>query len=127
MVLWNPLCADPQGVTVIAGGGGEKPEGFIDLDGPVGMVLAADRDTRESAISQTQPAHYPPAHHNSCLVPAQGLGCSCTIRHEEEEEEEENSEGRDRAPVTRTGWGLSSDTGYFSVVTRRGISVRSVA
>lgn len=32
---------------------------FIDLDGPVGMVLTADRDTREPAISQMQPAHYP--------------------------------------------------------------------
>lgn len=43
---------------------------FIDLGGPVGMVLTADRDTRELAISQMQPAHYPQAHDNSCLVPA---------------------------------------------------------
>lgn len=51
---------------------------FIDLNGPVGIVLTADRDTREPAISQTQPAHYPRAHDNSCLVPAQGQGCKWT-------------------------------------------------
>lgn len=53
-------------------------QSIIDLDGPVGMVLTADRNTREPAITQTQPAHYPRAHDNSCLVPAQGQGCSCT-------------------------------------------------
>lgn len=50
---------------------------FIDLDGPVGTMLTTARDTREAAISQTQPAHYRTAHDNSCLVPAQGQGCSC--------------------------------------------------
>lgn len=50
----------------------------IDLDGPVGIVLTEDTDTREPAIRQTQPAHYPWAHDNSCLVPPQGQGCSCS-------------------------------------------------
>lgn len=74
---------------------------IIDLDGPVGRVLTADRDTREPAISQTQHAHYPRAHDNSCLVPAQGQGCNCTYYvmtrtgGGQEEEEEEKSEGRD--------------------------------
>lgn len=56
------------------------------------MVQTADRETRELAISQMQPAHYPRAHDNSCLVPTQGQGWEVNLlRHEEKE----NSEGRD--------------------------------
>lgn len=93
---------------------------FIDLDGPVGMVLTADRDTREPAISQTQPAHYPRAHDNSCLVPAQGQGCNCTYYvMKRRRGGEQWREGfywdvsqciivhrANRLPVTRSGWGL---------------------
>lgn len=69
-------------------------QSIIDLDGPVGRVLTADRDTREPAISQTQHAYYPRAHDNSCLVPAQGQGCNCTY-NVMKREEEENCEGRE--------------------------------
>ncbi len=93
---------------------------FIGLDGPVGMVLTADRDTREPAISQTQPAHYPRAHDNSCLVPAQGQGCNCTYYvMKRRRGGEQRREGfywdvsqciivhrANRLPVTRSGWGL---------------------
>lgn len=51
---------------------------FPDLNGPVGITLTADRDTRGPAISQTQPAYYPLAHDSSCLVPAQRQGCKWT-------------------------------------------------
>lgn len=91
---------------------------FIDLDGPVGMVLTADRTIREPAISQIQPAHYPQAHDNSCLVPAQGQGCDCTEYVMSRGGGEQWREGfyRDvsqciivhranRQPVTRSGWG----------------------
>lgn len=93
---------------------------IIDLDGPVGMVLTADKDTREPAISQTQPAHYPRAHDNSCLVPAQGQGCNCTYyvmkRRRGGEQQREGfywdvsqciiAHRANRLPVTRSGWGL---------------------
>lgn len=93
---------------------------FIDLDGSVGMVLTADRDTREPAISQTQPAHYPWAHDNSCLVPAQGQGCNCTYYvMKRRRGGEQWREGfywdvsqciivhrANRTPVSRSGWGL---------------------
>lgn len=93
---------------------------FIDLDGSVGMVLTADRDTREPAISQTQPAHYPRAHDNSCLVPAQGQGCNCTYYvMKRRRGGEQWREGfywdvsqciivhrANRTPVSRSGWGL---------------------
>lgn len=93
---------------------------FIDRDGPVGMVLTADRDTREPAISQTQSAHYPRAHDNSCLVPAQGQGCNCTyyvMKRRRGGEQRWEGFYRDvsqciivhranRARVTRTGWSL---------------------
>lgn len=67
---------------------------IIDLDGLVGKVLTADRDTRELAISQKQHVYYPRAHDNSCLVPAQGQGCNCT-KYVMRREEEENCEGRE--------------------------------
>lgn len=84
------------------------------------MVLTADRDTREPAISQTQSAHYPRAHDNSCLVPAQGQGCNCTyyvMKRRRGGEQRWEGFYRDvsqciivhranRARVTRTGWSL---------------------
>lgn len=113
-------------------------QSIIDLDGPVGMVLTADRNTREPAITQTQPAHYPWAHDNSCLVRAQGRGCSCTryvTGRRVGGRGGESSAGRDvsrsiivhranRRPVTHSGWGLlSTDSSILSVVSRRGILV----
>lgn len=93
---------------------------IIDLDGPVGTVLTADRDTRDPAISQMQPAHYPWTHDNSCLVPAQGQGCNCThYVMKRRRGREQWREGfywdvsqciiahiANRLPVTRSGWGL---------------------
>lgn len=93
---------------------------IIGLNVPVGMVLTADRDTREPAISQTQPAHYPRAHDNSCLVPAQEQGCNCTYyvmkRRRGGEQQREGfywdvsqciiAHRANRLPVTRSGWGL---------------------
>lgn len=94
---------------------------IIDLDGPVGIVLTADWDTRGPAISQTQPARYSRAHDNSCLVPAQGQGCNCTyyVMKRRRGGGEQRREGfywdvsqciiahrANRLPVTRSGWGL---------------------
>lgn len=94
-------------------------QSFIDLDDPVGKVLTADWDTREPAISQTQPAHYPPAHDNSCLVPAQGQGCNCIYYVIKRRRRGQCREGfywdvseciivyrANRLPVIRYGWGL---------------------
>lgn len=107
-------------------------QGFIDLHGPVGPVLTTDKATREPAISQPQPAHYPPAHDNSCLVPAQGLGCSCTpyvmTRRRGGGGGEQSGEGfywdvsqyimvcrANRLPGTRSGWGLLFTDSSISV------------
>lgn len=52
--------------------------GSLIWTGPVGRALTADRDGSESAVTLTQRAYYPQTHDNSCLVPAQRLGHSCT-------------------------------------------------
>lgn len=92
---------------------------IIDLYGPVGEVLTEDTDTREPAIRQTQPAHYPRAHDNSCLVPPQGQGCSCSHYVMKQRGRWQRREGvywdvsqciiphrAYRLPVTRSGWGF---------------------
>ncbi len=96
------------------------PSVSASLDGPLGIVLTEDTDTREPAIRQRQPAHYPWAHDNSCLVPTQGQGCNCSYYVMKwRRGGEQWREGvywdvsqciiphrANRLPVTRFGWGL---------------------
>lgn len=105
--------------------------GFIDLDGPVGMVLTADRDTREPAISQTQLAHYP-RHMTTAALSQQRGRVVTALSTSRRGEEEENREGRgllgcmsmqSKYSACDWAWVGPALTEYFSVVSEQGILV----